>query len=322
MFPQTPGGKLFGSFYILVGVSLLARMVSTLLSYVSAKKEEARVKQLTQRSLTSISHLAQFDENGDGRIDKYEFLKTMLLIRGDVEAGLIDKIMNEFSKYDKDGDETIEIEEVREKIRQEKLRKTGKTDDTTSNTVVETKGKDKTDDENTPLAEPAGIISKKTTYKDIFNDEANESKDAQYFFVVEVRACDNLKDRDEAVDVENSFTIFIGSVLGFVIYLCIGAGIFTLVEDSNFGDQLYFFIVTTCTVGYGDISPQTNAGKWLNSIFICTNLFIFSLSFSVAFNYLYAKQEQLLSNKTVCYIDILIQYNILLPNIIINLGRS
>ena len=45
---------------------------------------------------------------------------------------------------------------------------------------------------------------------------------------------------------------------------------------------------------YGDVSPDTAAGKYLNSLFIIVNIFTFSTFFSIFFNYVYRRQESAL----------------------------
>jgi len=49
-------------------------------------------------------------------------------------------------------------------------------------------------------------------------------------------------------------TVALGLILG-------GAFFYRRVEDLSWIDSFYFTIVTLTTVGYGDISPQTTAGK-------------------------------------------------------------
>ncbi len=48
-----------------------------------------------------------------------------------------------------------------------------------------------------------------------------------------------------------------------------------LLEDLSFVDAFYFTIVTIATVGYGDISPQTVAGKLFSLLLIVTGIGIF-----------------------------------------------
>lgn len=47
-----------------------------------------------------------------------------------------------------------------------------------------------------------------------------------------------------------------------------GAFIFRQVEDLSWVDSFYFTIVTLTTVGYGDIAPQTTAGKVFTMLYL------------------------------------------------------
>ncbi len=54
----------------------------------------------------------------------------------------------------------------------------------------------------------------------------------------------------------------------FIVLLTIGILGFTLIEDFSLIDSVYFSIVTMATVGYGDVHPQTDLGKFLALIII------------------------------------------------------
>lgn len=51
-------------------------------------------------------------------------------------------------------------------------------------------------------------------------------------------------------------------ILGlYVASLLLGAALFALVEARSFGDGLWWAVVTALTIGYGDITPVTTAGR-------------------------------------------------------------
>lgn len=68
------------------------------------------------------------------------------------------------------------------------------------------------------------------------------------------------------IDSDKYFLIF------WAVYIVIAILLFMLIEDDTFVDALYFRIVTAFGVGFGDIYPQTVAGKVLNCIFIGIDL--------------------------------------------------
>ncbi|HSG80783.1 MAG TPA: potassium channel family protein [Gemmatimonadota bacterium] len=65
---------------------------------------------------------------------------------------------------------------------------------------------------------------------------------------------------------------FRGLALFVLLLLLSGSLFYTLVERWRFVDALYFSVVTLTTVGYGDLSPQTDAGKIFTVIYLLTGL--------------------------------------------------
>jgi len=60
------------------------------------------------------------------------------------------------------------------------------------------------------------------------------------------------------------------------LLIFVGGLFFSILEDSSFGDGLYWAIVTVSTVGYGDISPESTSGKMLAVILIIVGLVFFA----------------------------------------------
>ncbi len=66
------------------------------------------------------------------------------------------------------------------------------------------------------------------------------------------------------------------SVLGVAaVVIATGTVFYRLVEDLRWIDSLYFSVITLTTVGYGDISPATDAGKVFTMVYVVVGIGIF-----------------------------------------------
>lgn len=63
------------------------------------------------------------------------------------------------------------------------------------------------------------------------------------------------------------------------VIIVFGAVIYHFVEGWNWLDSLYFVIVTTTTIGYGDFSPKTDLGKILTIFFALNGVAILIMLF-------------------------------------------
>ena len=61
-----------------------------------------------------------------------------------------------------------------------------------------------------------------------------------------------------------------------IIVIAIGTTFYVQVEGWRVLDALYFTIITLTTVGYGDITPQTDAGKIFTMIYIFVGISLIS----------------------------------------------
>ncbi len=61
-------------------------------------------------------------------------------------------------------------------------------------------------------------------------------------------------------------------MLTTVIILAMGTLTYRYLEGWGWIDALYFSVVTLTTIGYGDITPQTDAGKLFTIFYIFTGI--------------------------------------------------
>ncbi len=61
----------------------------------------------------------------------------------------------------------------------------------------------------------------------------------------------------------------------FVVLMLVASMGYSVVESTGFLDAIYWAVITATTLGYGDFSPHTGAGKVLTICLICSTVFIF-----------------------------------------------
>merc|ERR1712154_546924 len=84
-----------------------------LVSYVMKSEELKNSEEFLQRSLMSPKQLLDFDRNGDGEINKYEYLRHSLLQCRFVTEDKIDLIMSKFNDLDTDKSGSISISDFK-----------------------------------------------------------------------------------------------------------------------------------------------------------------------------------------------------------------
>lgn len=57
-----------------------------------------------------------------------------------------------------------------------------------------------------------------------------------------------------------------------MVILGMGSTVYHFLEGWTWIDSLYFSVITLTTIGYGDFSPQTNAGKLFTIFYIIVGL--------------------------------------------------
>ncbi|MGL4336064.1 MAG: potassium channel family protein [Turicibacter sp.] len=105
----------------------------------------------------------------------------------------------------------------------------------------------------------------------------------------------------------NNFHIVLIAV---IILIFLGSGLIYYVEDMTFSDAIWWSLVTTTTVGYGDISPETGMGRIIASILMLTGIgFLGMLTGTISTFFLSPK-----SNKTTYHQQIIEDIKVKLDN--------
>ena len=92
--------------------------------------------------------------------------------------------------------------------------------------------------------------------------------------VLVIRVVFNLFDVVVKVLTKNSFGTFL---LVSIVFLLVSAVIFSYIEGINFGDALWYALVTITTVGYGDVVPKTENGREFGALMILFGVVLFSI---------------------------------------------
>lgn len=69
---------------------------------------------------------------------------------------------------------------------------------------------------------------------------------------------------------------FHGAGVSLVVLLTVGVVFYHHVERLNYLDAVYFCVTTLATIGFGDITPKTNAGKLFTIFYAIIGIGIFA----------------------------------------------
>ena len=104
-----------------------------------------------------------------------------------------------------------------------------------------------------------------------------------------------------AILKRNSF----GRVLAAaVVFVVISAAIFSAIEDKPFASGLWYALVTITTVGYGDVVPLTDNGRFYGAILIIFGVVLFSLLTANISAFLVGAEQKKMESEILKYVQL------------------
>jgi len=90
-------------------------------------------------------------------------------------------------------------------------------------------------------------------------------------------------------------------IVFFILAIMIGTYAYHSIEGWRYLDSTYFLVITATTIGYGDITPQTDLGKIITIFYsfigIASVLYLVSLISNSVFEKKFNKKIKKLKNK-------------------------
>ena len=78
------------------------------------------------------------------------------------------------------------------------------------------------------------------------------------------------------------------------VWACVWAFAFSVIEGWNYRNSLWFCVVTMSTIGFGDFTPETSAGRGMAYLFIITGLGLAATALGAVWEYFEARRFWLL----------------------------
>lgn len=72
---------------------------------------------------------------------------------------------------------------------------------------------------------------------------------------------------------------------GAIVLIATGTVAYRLIEDWSWVDSLYFSVIAVTTVGFGDITPSTDASKLFTVVYILSGVAIITTYLNVRLKY-------------------------------------
>ena len=80
------------------------------------------------------------------------------------------------------------------------------------------------------------------------------------------------------------------SIFVFICIILLGAYAYSQVEGWRYIDSVYFTVITITTIGYGDFSPSTDAGKIFTIVFSFAGIAMAFYFLSLIGKFIFKKQ--------------------------------
>lgn len=101
--PVSPIGRLATALFIPIAVGAMGHWLTMVASFIIDQRQSRYRRNLVERHELTAEDLEVMDEDGDGRVDRAEFLEFMLVAMNKVDKDLIEELRLHFSSLDSDG---------------------------------------------------------------------------------------------------------------------------------------------------------------------------------------------------------------------------
>lgn len=103
--------RTFNIVYMIIGVGVVANGFGTLVEVIGIVGKIQRIEKFCKAGVSN-DMIDKMDEDGDSKVDRYEFCSYMLVNLGKIDQDDVDQVMSLFKHYDLDGSGTITIDDV------------------------------------------------------------------------------------------------------------------------------------------------------------------------------------------------------------------
>jgi len=109
--PGTDQGKMFAFFYLPICTPLVSALLIKFFSWVFSYGAAAKHDHIMDDDLTA-DMISQMDKDGDNQVTREEWLGAMLVRLHYVDASVIEKIAERYTKLDTSGDGKLSLEDL------------------------------------------------------------------------------------------------------------------------------------------------------------------------------------------------------------------